>query len=124
MIKIAFASKDNVYVNQHFGWCETFFIYQITPTDSQFIKEIDASLEQESEVDKLHYKIACLDKSDIVYVLQLGPKASAMVKSAGVYPMQSSGETQKIDEVITALQKMMQENTPLWLKRIMMKAQL
>ncbi len=124
MIKIAFASKDNVYVNQHFGWCEKFFIYQITPTDSQFVQEIDASLKQESEVDKLNYKIACLDESDIVYVLQLGPKASAMVKSAGVYPMQSSGETQKIDEVITALQKMMQDNTPLWLKRIMMKAQL
>jgi len=123
MIKIAFASKDNVYVNQHFGWCDTFFIYEITPTDSKFLQEIDASQKQESEIDKLNYKIACLEESDIVYVLQLGPKASAMVKSAGVYPMQSSGETQKIEEIITALQKMMSGSTPLWLKRIMMKAQ-
>ena len=122
MIKIAFASKYNIYVNQHFGWCEKFFIYEITPTESYFIHEVDASLKQESEVDKLNYKIACLDESDIVYVLQLGPKASAMVKSAGVYPMQSSGETQKIEEVITALQKMMSGSTPLWLKRIMIKA--
>ena len=122
MIKIAFASKDNLHVNQHFGWCEKFFIYEISPSSSRFIRESDASLKHESEVDKLDYKIECLEESDIVYVLQLGPKASAMVKSAGVYPMHSSGEEQKIDEVIVALQKMMSDSTPLWLKRIMMKA--
>ncbi len=121
MIKIAFASKDNIYVNQHFGWCEKFFIYEIDATKSYFINEIDTSLKQDSEIDKLNYKISCLDDSDIVYVLQLGPKASAMVKSAGIYPMQSSGDTQTIKEVIKALQNMMSTQTPLWLKRVMMR---
>ncbi|HHB94783.1 MAG TPA: dinitrogenase iron-molybdenum cofactor biosynthesis protein [Campylobacterales bacterium] len=120
-MKIAFASKDNIYVNQHFGWCEKFFIYEIDATKSYFINEIDTSLKQDSEIDKLNYKISCLDDSDIVYVLQLGPKASAMVKSAGIYPMQSSGDTQTIKEVIKALQNMMSTQTPLWLKRVMMR---
>ena len=29
MIKIAFASKDGKLVNEHFGWCEKFYVYGI-----------------------------------------------------------------------------------------------
>ena len=28
-MKIAFASTDNIHVNQHFGWCKEFYIYEI-----------------------------------------------------------------------------------------------
>jgi nitrogen fixation protein NifX len=120
-MKIAFASKDNEFVNQHFGWCETFYIYDVTEDDFSLISEVDSSLKFNDEREKLEYKISCLEDSDIVYVSQIGPKASAMVQSANIYPMRSSHEGEKIEDVIGSLQKLMKENPPLWLKRIMMK---
>lgn len=122
-LKIAFASKDNIYVNQHFGWCEMFYIYEVFEDDFTLINEIDSSLKFDNEIEKLEYKISCLEDSDIVYVSQIGPKASTMVQSCGIYPMKSSHEGEKIEDVIASIQKMMNLNTPLWLKRILMKAQ-
>jgi len=122
-MKIAFASKDNIHVDQHFGWCEKFYIYEVLENGFSLINEVDSSLKYDDEADKLAYKILCLEESDIVYVSQIGPKAANMVKSAGVYPMKSSFEDEKIEEVIRSLQKMMQDGTPLWLKRILLKGQ-
>lgn len=120
-MKVAFASKDNEFINQHFGWCEMFYIYEVTEDSSSFVKEIDSSMKYENEAEKLTYKIECLEDSDIVYVLQIGPKASSMVQSANIYPMRAAHENEKITDVIASLQKIMKENPPLWLKRIMMK---
>jgi nitrogen fixation protein NifX len=121
MIRIAFASKDGISVNEHFGWCETFYIYEIDQSSSRLVSQQDASQKLEDEVEKLIYKIESLDNSDIVYVAQIGPKAANMVKKAGIYPMSSSNQEQKIDDVIASIQKMLGADTPLWLQRIVMK---
>ncbi|MEA2028900.1 MAG: NifB/NifX family molybdenum-iron cluster-binding protein [Campylobacterota bacterium] len=121
-MKIAFASKDGIHVNEHFGWCQAFYIYEINEESFELLKVVDSSQKYEDEVDKLTYKIESLDNSDIVYVTQIGPKASNMVKLAGVYPLKASSEEEKIEGVIASLQKLMSSNAPLWLKRIMVKA--
>ena len=120
MIKIAFASKDGINVSEHFGWCEKFYIYGVDEKNYELLKEVDSSQKHEAEVDKLEYKIECIDNSDIVYVTQIGPKAANMVKYAGTYPMKASSEDEKIEDVINSMQKLMQ-NPPLWLKRILLK---
>ena len=120
-MKIAFASKDNIHVNQHFGWCEMFSIYEVFEDDFELISEVDSSLKFDDEVDKLEYKINCLEDSDIVYVSQIGPKAATLVQSEGIYPMKSSHDGEKIEEVIASLQKLMKDSTPLWLQRILLK---
>jgi nitrogen fixation protein NifX len=120
MIKIAFASKDGINVNEHFGWCEKFYIYGVDQDNYELLKEVDSSLKHEQEVDKLEYKIECIDNSDIVYVTQIGPKAANMVKYAGTYPMKASSEDEKIEDVLKSIQKMI-GNPPLWLKRILLK---
>jgi nitrogen fixation protein NifX len=120
-MKIAFASKDNIHVNQHFGWCEKFYIYEVDGDSFSLIDEVDSSLKKEEEVEKLTYKIECVQGCDIIYVSQIGPKAANMVQSAGIYPMRSSSEDEKIEDVIKSLQKMINGNAPLWLKRILLK---
>ncbi|MEA3498288.1 MAG: NifB/NifX family molybdenum-iron cluster-binding protein [Campylobacterota bacterium] len=120
-MKIAFASKDSIHINQHFGWCEKFYIYEVFEDDYSLLSEIDSSLKFDNEVDKLEYKISCLEDSDIVYVSQIGPKASAMVQACGVYPMKSSHDGEKIEDIIDSLQKLIKNNPPLWLKRIILK---
>ncbi len=120
MIRIAFASKDGENVNEHFGWCENFYVYEITQDSFSFIEKIDSSKKYEEEVDKLEYKIECVSGCDIVYVTQIGPKAANMVNLANIYPMRASKESEKIEDVISSMQKLMQ-NPPLWLKRILLK---
>ena len=120
-MKIAFASKDGKTVNEHFGWCEKFYLYDIDKHSYQFLKEIDSSKKYEAEVEKLEYKIECVSQSDIVYVTKIGPKAANMVKLAGVYPIKSSREDEKIEDILKSFQKIIVNNPPLWLKRILLK---
>jgi len=120
-LKIAFASKDNIHVNQHFGWCERFFIYELDTKGFSLVDEVDSSIKYDQEIEKLVYKIQCIENCDIVCVSQIGPKAANMVQSVGIYPMKSSNEDEKIEELLSLLQKMINNNTPLWLKRILLK---
>ncbi len=119
-MKIAFASQDNIHVNQHFGWCKEFYIYEITGDSYKFVKSVDSSIEIEDEIDKLTYKIECIEDADILYVQQIGPKASMMVKSCKIFPMQASKENEKIEDVLNALIQM-QDNPPLWMRRLIAK---
>ncbi|QOP42347.1 dinitrogenase iron-molybdenum cofactor biosynthesis protein [Sulfurimonas marina] len=119
-MKIAFASKDGTNVNEHFGWCETFYLYEIDENNANLLKEIDSYQKYEAEVDKLEYKIDCVSEADMIYVTQIGPKAANMVKIAGIYPMKAASEEEKIEDVVAQLQKMI-ANPPLWLKRILLK---
>ncbi len=64
-MRIAFASKDNIHVNEHFGWCKEFYIYEINKDSFSFIKSVDSSIEIDDEIDKLTYKIECIEDSDI-----------------------------------------------------------
>jgi nitrogen fixation protein NifX len=121
-MKIAFASKDSIHINQHFGWCEKFYIYQVDEELYELINEVDSSLQYSDEIDKLEYKISCLEDSDIVYTSQIGPKAANMVKMVGIYPLKSAHDGEKIEDVIKSLQKLMKDNPPLWLKRILLKS--
>ncbi len=120
-MKIAFASKDNIHVNQHFGWCEKFYVYEVDEQNASLVDEIDSSQKLEEEVEKLAYKISCVEGCDIIYVSQIGPKAANMVQAAGIYPMRASSEEEKISDVIISLQKMINDNPPLWLKRILLR---
>lgn len=120
-MKISFASLDGIHVNQHFGWCECFYMYEINEQECTFLKEIESSLKISDEVDKLEYKISCLENSDMVCVLQIGPKAANLVQANGIYPMKSSSQSEKIEDILKSLQKMIKDNPPIWLKRIIMK---
>jgi len=116
-MRIAFASKDNIHINQHFGWAKEFYIYEIKGDSFTFIKSVDSSIEIEDEIEKLNYKIECCEGCDILYVQQIGPKASLMVKASKIFPMQSSSENEKIEDILNKLIKM-KENPPIWMRRL------
>mgnify|MGYP000052995431 CR=1 FL=1 len=122
-MKIAFASKGNEKIDEHFGWCQKFFVYEVSEDDTSFLFERDSSLKKEEESEKLRYKIECIEGCDIVYVLQIGPKAAAMVQSAGILPLRSASEDESIDEAIGKIQALIKGEQPLWLKRILLKGQ-
>ena len=121
-MKIAFASTDDIHVNQHFGWSKEFIIFEIIGETFQLVKKVDSSIEIEDEIDKLTYKIECLEGSDVLVVQQIGPKASRMVQTCGIFPMQTSNENEKIEDILKKLIAM-KENPPIWMRRLLANEQ-
>ncbi len=119
-MNIAFASSDGEFIDQHFGWSKKFYLYQVDKDNLEFINEIDSSKEPEGEKEKLAYKIGTIEMADVLYCTHIGPTASKMVQSAGIYPAKVA-EGEAIAEALTKLQAMLSDNPPLWLLRMYYK---
>ena len=118
-MKIAFASTDNVHVNDHFGWCKCFYLYEIQDDAFVFLKALESPNEIEGEGDKLTYKIECLENANILCASHIGPRASLMVKGSGIFVLKVEKENERIDELLTSLIKLKNSNPPLWMQRFL-----
>jgi nitrogen fixation protein NifX len=121
-VNIAFASSDGELIDQHFGWSKKFYLYRVNKESSEFIEEIESSNEPEGEKEKLDYKIGTISRAEILYCTQIGPNASKMVQSAGIYPARVA-EGESITEAIKKLQATLNDNPPPWLLRIYYKTE-
>lgn len=118
-MKIAFASTDNVHVNDHFGWCKCFYLYEIKDDTFTFLKALSSPNEIESEGDKLSYKIECLEDANIVCASHIGPRASLMVKSSGIFVLKTEKENEPIESLLNTLIALKNSNPPLWMQRFL-----
>lgn len=118
-MKIAFASTDNVHVNDHFGWCKCFYMYELLEDGFCFLKALPSPNELSDEGDKLAYKIACLEDANILCASHIGPRASLMVKSSGIFVLKSEREDEHIKEVLATLLYVKKTNPPLWMQRFL-----
>lgn len=118
-MKIAFASTDNIHINDHFGWCKCFYMYELKEDDFTFLKALPSPNELNDEGDKLAYKIACLEDANIVCASHIGPRASLLVKASGIFVLKSEKENETIKEILNTLLKMQNGNPPLWMQRFL-----
>lgn len=118
-MKIAFASRDGIHINDHFGWCQTFYLYEITENSFVFLKRVDASKKHQEEGEKLSYKINCLEDSKILCAFQIGPNASTMVKNSGIFVIKATTEEDTIMALLWNLMKLKNTNPPLWMQRLL-----
>ncbi|NCD11297.1 MAG: dinitrogenase iron-molybdenum cofactor biosynthesis protein [Epsilonproteobacteria bacterium] len=118
-MKIAFASRDGINVNEHFGWCKCFYMYELLEDGFRFVKALPSPNELSDEGDKLAYKIACLEDANILCASHIGPRASLMVKSAGIFVLKSEKENEKMEEVLATLLHVKKTNPPLWMQRFL-----
>lgn len=121
-MKIAFASTDGVHINEHFGWCKEFYLYELDGSEFKFVKIIESKDEIQDELDKLTYKIESIQEANIVCVAQIGPKASTMVKTANIYPLKSTNENELISDFLATLSRLISNNPPLWLKAVLARS--
>lgn len=121
-MKIAFASSSGEFIDQHFGWSKLFYLYSVSKNSAEFLKVIDSSMELEGEKEKLNYKIDTIKEADIMYCTQIGPTASKIIQSSGVYPVRAS-EGEKIADAILKLQDMLKDAPAPWLLRIYHKSE-
>ena len=118
-MKIAFASTDNIHVNDHFGWCKCFYLYEIKDDTFTFLKALSSPNEIVEEGDKLSYKIQCLEDANIVCASHIGPRASLMVKGSGIFVLKTEKEDEPIETLLNTLIALKNSNPPLWMQRFL-----
>ena len=118
-MKIEFASTDNIHVNDHFGWCKCYYLYEIQGDTFTFLKALPSPNEIAEEGDKLSYKIQCLEDANILCASHIGPRASLMVKSSGIFVLKTEKENEPIETLLNTLIALKNSNPPLWMQRFL-----
>jgi len=115
-IRVACASNNGEELDGHFGSCERFLIYQVSPTELRLI-DVRPTLEADHAEDRNVARAELIKDCQVVYVQSIGGPATAKVVRAGIHPVKvnAGGEAGK---TIARLQHALQSPPP-WLARIM-----
>ncbi len=116
-MKVAFATKDGISINDHFGWAKKFAVYSVTRDGFELVQVNEAQEDHDEEEDKIASKINAIKDCSIMYCEEIGPTAAAKVVKARIHPIKVK-EPKPIEDELKALQAMLQGNPPPWIKRI------
>lgn len=115
-IRVAFASNHNEDLDGHFGSCERFLIYQVSPDEMRLI-DVRSALEADQEEDRNAARAALINDCQIVYIQSIGGPAAAKVIRANVHPVKVPAGGPARD-VLARLQGRLTMPPP-WLAQIM-----
>jgi len=124
-MKIAFATKDNIHINAHFGWASKIDVYDLTPDGYTFLETLTfgGELKEDGNEDKLEPKLKALEGCTIVYVADIGGSAAARLINRRITPMKSDSETDEIEAMLAQLMQTLQGSPPPWLRKALRQDQ-
>lgn len=115
-IRVACASNTGEVLDGHFGSCERFLIYQLSPAESRLIG-IRPTLEADHAEDRNAARAALIADCDVVFVQSIGGPAAAKVVRACVHPVKIP-RPESARAVVARLQNSLRHPPP-WLARVM-----
>lgn len=115
-IRVACASNHGEVLDGHFGSCERFLVYQLTPDESRLI-EIRPTLEADHAEDRNAARAALVADCDVLFVQSIGGPAAAKVVRLTVHPVKVP-RPESARAVIARLQASLRHPPP-WLARVM-----
>lgn len=115
-LRVAVAANRGENLDGHFGSCERFLVYQVSPDTIKLIA-IRSTVEADAAEDKNAARSALINDCQIVYVQSIGGPAAAKVVRAGVHPVKkpTGGDAR---DVLVELQGRLTSPPP-WLAQIM-----
>lgn len=120
-LKIAFATTDMEYVNQHFGSARSFAVYAVDMENSELMEAAQfGELAQDGNEDKLSVKIQLLDGCAAVYCQAIGASAVNQLIGKGIQPVKVH-EGSKIKDLIADLQNELKAGPSSWLAKAINK---
>jgi nitrogen fixation protein NifX len=115
-IRVAIANNKGENLDGHFGSCERFLIYQLSPAAMKLIA-IRSALDADTAEDKNKARAEVIADCDLVFIQSIGGPAAAKVVRAGIHPLKKpKGGT--AGEILGELQGALTSPPP-WLARIM-----
>lgn len=116
-IRVAVASNGAEELDGHFGSCPRFLVYQMNKDDIRLIDLRPTDGADEAE-DKNAFRTDLIKDCHVLYVQSVGGPAAAKVVRGGIYPLKHP-EGGNARNVLTDLQKVMENSPPPWLAKIL-----
>lgn len=117
-MKVAFTSSTGDRIDQHFGQCTSFHVWEIGPDTAQSLTTVSAVTTAEDEEDRITARADAISGCSIVYTMQIGGPAAAKLVARKIHPMKTTTET-PVSDAIGKLQRVLRENPPPWLRKAM-----
>lgn len=126
-MKVAFATTDGINVDEHFGRCGRFVIYEFTKDgfaragERIFSEGRDGAVESTKGLGREHddaveAKVEALSDCRIIYVTNIGGPTAARLSRRGIMPLKVK-ETVGIDESVRKLMDTIKGSPPPWLRK-------
>jgi nitrogen fixation protein NifX len=115
-IRVACASNNGENLDGHFGSCERFLVYQVSPEAIRLIG-VRPTLGADHADDRNVARATIINDCHVVYVQSIGGPAAAKVVRAGVHPVKIAGGAPARDTLVR-LQATLNRPPP-WLAKIM-----
>jgi nitrogen fixation protein NifX len=119
-MKVAFTSSTGQMIDQHFGQCQTFQIWEIGPDAAEPLTTVSAITSAEDEEDRIAARANALTDCAIVYTMQIGGPAAAKLVAKKIHPMKTNSEV-PVAAIVEKLQEVLRGNPPPWLRKAMHK---
>ena len=121
-MKVAFATQDLINVDAHFGWAKNISIFEVSPDDYGFVRNVEFSgdLQEDGNEDKLAPKLEAIRDCAILYVAAIGGSGAARVVAQNIHPIKVS-EPEEITAILKKLQGVLKGTPPPWLRKVMAK---
>lgn len=119
-MKVAFTTSDGTMIDQHFGQCECFQIWEVGPEQAAFLESLCTAPHGSDEEDRIAARAQLLADCAIVYTMQIGGPAAAKLVAQKIHPMKTNGEV-SLTETVAKLQDVLRNNPPPWLRKAMHK---
>lgn len=119
-MKIAFTSSRGETIDQHFGQCHSFHIWEVGPDEAVFLEEVSVGEHGVDEEDRITARAQLLSDCAIVYTMQIGGPAAAKLVAQKIHPMKTNSEA-SLKETIERFQEVLRGNPPPWLRKAMNK---
>jgi len=117
-MKVAFTSRSGEIIDQHFGQCSHFHIWEIGPDEAKQLNIVSAVSTAEDEEDRISARADAIGDCAIVYTMQIGGPAAAKLVARKIHPMKTNTEV-PVAEIVGKLQEVLRGNPPPWLKKAM-----
>lgn len=122
-LRIAFATRDGINVNEHFGWARTFLLYDVSAKSISKAGKIVFSsekLDESGNDNKLFGKIDALQECHIIYSQAIGGPAAARLTRMKIQPLVVKGES-RIEKLLEEFKKVLNGQMPPWLRKLVGK---
>jgi len=127
-MKVAFATTDGINVDEHFGRCGRFVIYELTRDGQRRLEERvfadgrDDAVESTKGQGKAHdeaveAKVEALADCGIIYVTNIGGPSAARLSRRGIMPVKVK-ETVGIEASVQKLVDTIKGSPPPWLRKL------
>jgi nitrogen fixation protein NifX len=124
LYRVAFASSNREWVDQHFGSSQGFSIYGVSADKVRLLTVAQfEEREQDGNEDKLISKLELLDGCIAVYCRACGASAVRQLLAVGVQPVKVA-DAARIDELIADLQAELRAGPSAWLAKAIQRAQI